>query len=230
MRVTAIIPAAGHGERMRSARPKVLLSLSGRPLLAWTLEPFLDLGLFSEILIACPPAEKDSIGKVLREETEGETPTRLVIGGQTRQESVANCLREVSTDCDLIAIHDGARPLVSSRLLLDVVTRAEESGAAIAAVPCKDTVKLCSEEGVVSETFDRSRLWLVQTPQCFRRNLLVSAYEKAGSEGYVATDDSALVERMQVPVHIVMGSYENIKVTTPEDFVICEDILRRRES
>ena len=101
--------------------------------------------------------------------------------------------------------------------------------AAIAAVPCKDTVKLCSEEGVVSETLDRSRLWLVQTPQCFRRNLLVSAYEKASGEGFFATDDAALVERMQVPVHLVMGSYENIKVTTPEDFVICEDILRRRQ-
>jgi 2-C-methyl-D-erythritol 4-phosphate cytidylyltransferase len=228
MQAVAIVPAAGHGARMRSLHPKVLTPLLDRPLLAWTLEPILDLGIFSEILIACPPEDRDIIAQILTEETDMETRARLVAGGKTRQESVANCLREISVDCDLVAIHDGARPLLTPELMVEVLNRANETDAAIAAVPSKDTVKLCDEEGIISSTLDRSRVWLAQTPQCFRHSLLVSAYEKAHREGYVATDDAALVERAGAPVHIVMGSYENIKVTTPEDIPICEEILKQR--
>ena len=113
--------------------------------------------------------------------------------------------------------------------MLDVLDRANETGAAVAAVPSKDTVKLCDQEGVVSKTLDRSRVWLVQTPQCFRRDLLVGAHERARREGYSATDDAALVEHSDGEVHVVMGSYENIKVTTPEDMLFCEEILKRRQ-
>lgn len=229
MRAVAIIPAAGRGVRMRSPRPKALAPLMGRPLLIWALEPILQLGIFSEILIACPPEDKDSVARILREEDVTETSVRLVGGGETRQHSVARCLQEISVDCDLVAIHDAARPLLTSQLMLDVLNRANETGAAIAAVPSKDTVKLCSEEGVVSKTLDRSLVWLVQTPQCFRRDLLVSAHEKARRDGCLATDDAALVERSNVPVHVVMGSYENVKVTTPEDMLFCEEVLRRRQ-
>ncbi len=111
----------------------------------------------------------------------------------------------------------------------DVLDRARETGAAIAAVPVKDTVKLC-EGGVVSETLDRSRVWLVQTPQCFRYEVIASAHERARAQGYFATDDAALVERTGAPVHIVTGSYENIKITTPGDIHVCEEILKRRRS
>ncbi|UCD56764.1 MAG: 2-C-methyl-D-erythritol 4-phosphate cytidylyltransferase [Candidatus Hydrogenedentota bacterium] len=214
---------------MGSPRSKVLTPLLGRPLLAWTLEPMLELDLFSEILVACSPEDRDLINQLLKQIGNDETSARSVIGGQTRQDSVANCLREISVDCDLVAVHDGARPLLTSQLMLDVLNRANETGAAIAAVPCRDTVKLCNEEGIVSETLDRSRIWLVQTPQCFRHRLLVAAHEKARQEGYTATDDSALVERSGAAVHVVPGSHENVKVTTPEDIVICEEILRGRQ-
>ena len=228
MRAVAIVPSAGRGLRMKSQVPKVLTPLLGRPLLAWTLEPIFQVGLFSEILVACSPEDRPLINRFLSEEIGGSQPVRLIIGGETRQDSVANCLREISGECELVAIHDGARPLLTPQILLDVLHRADETGAAIAAVPCKDTVKVCDEEGIVTQTLDRSRLRLVQTPQCFRHSLIVSAYEKAQREGFIATDDAAVAERMGAAVHVVMGSYENIKVTTPEDILICEEILRRR--
>ncbi|MBI5116645.1 2-C-methyl-D-erythritol 4-phosphate cytidylyltransferase [Candidatus Poribacteria bacterium] len=228
MRAVAIVPAAGRGVRMGSMGPKVLMPLLGRPLLGWTLRPILESGCFSEVAVACSPDHRNLISRFLSEEAGTGTPVRVIIGGQTRQDSVANCLREISSGCDLVAVHDGARPLVTAGLITTVVKRAEEGGAAIAAVPCKDTVKLSTQGGIVSETLDRSRIWLVQTPQCFRFDLLVSAYEAARRKEYVATDDSSLVEHMGAPVHIVMGSYENIKVTTPEDLLICEEILKRR--
>jgi len=214
--------------RMQSQRPKVFTSLLGKPLIVWSLEPFLELNIFSEILIACPPDSIDSINRIISKEGCKEKSVRLVGGGDTRQESVAKCIREISVECDLVAVHDAARPLLTSQLLMNVLNRANETNAAIAAVPCKDTVKLCDEDGIVSETLDRSKLWLVQTPQCFHRELLVSAHERAQRDNYTATDDAALVERINAKVHIVMGAYENIKITTPEDIQIGEDVLRRR--
>jgi 2-C-methyl-D-erythritol 4-phosphate cytidylyltransferase len=213
---------------MGSSGPKVLMPLLGRPLLGWTLEPILECGLFSEIVVACSPDHEGLIRRFLSEEVRTGTPVRVAIGGQMRQDSVANCLREISSGCEFVAVHDGARPLVTVGLVAAVVKQAEKAGAAIAAVPCKDTVKLSTQEGIVGETIERSRVWLAQTPQCFRYDLLVSAYETARRKEYVATDDSSLVERMGAVVHIVMGSYENIKVTTPEDLLICEEILKRR--
>lgn len=231
MRAAAIIPAAGRGERMGAATPKALTPLLGTPILAWTLEAIFDSGAFSEILVAIPPDKKDSFDRALKESGRAGALVRFVTGGATRQESVSNCLAEVSPECDIVAVHDAARPLLTKEVALAVLNRARETGAAIAAVPAKDTVKLCSEDGIVTETPDRSRVWLVQTPQCFSRELLVSAHEKARAEGFVlATDDAALVERAGAPVSVVMGSYENIKVTTPEDILVCEQILKGRGS
>jgi 2-C-methyl-D-erythritol 4-phosphate cytidylyltransferase len=213
---------------MRSDRPKVLTPIRGRPLLAWTLEPILGIDAFLEVFIAYPPGEEHVIGQVIGQDFPDELRVRLVHGGQTRQESVANCLARVPADIDLVAVHDGARPLLTKQLLLNVLECANETGAAIAAVPCKDSIKICNEEGTVTATLDREKLKLVQTPQCFRRELIVAAHEKAERDGYLGTDDSVLVERMGATVHVVMGSYENIKVTTPGDIILCEEVLRRR--
>jgi 2-C-methyl-D-erythritol 4-phosphate cytidylyltransferase len=134
-------------------------------------------------------------------------------------------------DCDLVAIHDGARPLVTEKILRETLEQAAKTGAAVAAVPSKDTVKFCDERGIIIErTLDRNRLRLAQTPQCFRIDILKMAYEKARSAGLSATDDSALVEWSGVDVHLSDGSYENIKVTTPDDLLVCEEILKRRQS
>jgi 2-C-methyl-D-erythritol 4-phosphate cytidylyltransferase len=228
MRAAAIIPAAGRGERMGASLPKALMPLLGKPLLIWTLQAILDSGAVSEIVVAVPPGEEASFDKVARESSDAQISVRLVVGGKTRQESVWNCLMETSAECNLIAVHDAARPLLTGRIMVNLLDSAKETGAAIAAVPAKDTIKLCNGEGIVTETLDRSRAWLVQTPQCFRRDLLESAHEAARADNYTATDDAALVERLGEPVHVVMGSYENIKVTTPEDILVCEAILRRR--
>ena len=228
MLAAAIIPAAGRGERMGASLPKALTPLLGKPLLTWTLQAVLESGAVSEIVVAVPSGEEDAFDEAARESRNAQVSVRLVIGGETRQESVSNCLAELPPECELVAVHDAARPLLTGRIMLDVLTRAIATGAAIAAVPAKDTIKLCSSEGIVTETPDRSRAWLVQTPQCFRRDLLESAHEAARAEHYMATDDAALVERLGKPVHVVMGSYENIKITTPEDVLVCEEILKRR--
>jgi 2-C-methyl-D-erythritol 4-phosphate cytidylyltransferase len=170
----------------------------------------------------------DSLHRLIHKEMGEAEHVRVLEGGDTRQESVAKCIAVISAPCDLVAIHDGARPLLTQQLLLDILNKADETGAAIAAVPCKDTVKLCSEEGVVSETLDRSKVWLVQTPQCFHYELVRSAYEEAGRHNRTATDDAALVEMTGARVHVVPGSYENIKITTPEDIPLCEEILKQR--
>jgi 2-C-methyl-D-erythritol 4-phosphate cytidylyltransferase len=209
---------------MGAALPKALTPLLGKSLLEWTLEAVVASGVVSEILVAVPAGAEDAFRAIADEQG---MPVWLVGGGETRQESVANCLAE-APECELVAVHDAARPLLTGRLMQDVLLRARETGAAIAAVPAKDTIKLCDGDGVVVETVDRSRAWLVQTPQCFRLDLLIAAHEAAMAEGYLATDDAALVERTGAPVSVVMGSYENIKVTTPEDILVCEEILKRR--
>jgi 2-C-methyl-D-erythritol 4-phosphate cytidylyltransferase len=213
---------------MRSHRPKIFTPLLKRPLLVRSLEPFIELALFSEILVACPPDCTEDVSNMIRTELGKSAPVRLIHGGTTRQESVAKCLQAVTSECDMVAVHDGARPLLTSQLLLRVLNKATETDAAIAAVPCKDTIKRCTEDGIVVETLDRSAIWLVQTPQCFRFDLLVSAHEKARHNNFSATDDAALVESVPARVHVVQGSYDNIKITTPEDILVCEEILRQR--
>ncbi len=210
--------------------PKALIPLLNRPLLAWTLEAVLSSYAFSEILVAIPAGANDTFERATGESSGAEIPIRLIDGGETRQASVSNCLAKVSEGIDLVAIHDAARPLLTGQIMLDTLNQARETGAAIAAVPVKDTVKLCEKDGIVSETLDRSRVWLVQTPQCFRYDVIASAHERACTLGYRATDDAALVERIGAVVHIAMGSYENIKITTPEDIHVCEEILKRRRA
>jgi 2-C-methyl-D-erythritol 4-phosphate cytidylyltransferase len=235
MRVAAIIPAAGRGERMGASISKALTPLLGRPLLAWTLDAVLDPGIISEIrvaevLVAVPAEKKDSFARAVDISSDTDIPIRLITGGATRQESVERCLAEISDGIEIVAVHDAARPLMTAQIMLDTLKMASEAGAAIAAVPAKDTIKLCDGDGVVTETIDRSRAWLIQTPQCFRREVIVSAHDKARAEGYTATDDAALVERAGFAVRVVMGSYDNIKLTTPEDLMIVEEILRRKKS
>jgi len=214
---------------MGASLPKALIPLLGKPLLSWTMQAILVSGAVSEIVVAVPSGQEEPFEGIARESEDERVSVRLIVGGDTRQESVSNCLAALSAKCALVAVHDAARPLVTPRIMLDVLNRAQETGAAVAAVPVKDTIKLCDGEGVVAETLDRSRAWLIQTPQCFHRDVLESAHEAARAEKYVATDDAALVERLGKPVHVVMGSYDNIKITTPEDVLVCEEILKRRD-
>ena len=151
-------------------------------------------------------------------------------GGQTRQDSVYNGLQAISHDSDIVLIHDGARPFVTKEMIVRAVNEIKTCGAVIVAMPVKDTIKTVGEDGFVMNTLDRELLWQVQTPQIFKKDLIIEAHERAKRLSLQATDDSRLVERLGEKVKVIRGSYENIKITTPEDIKIAEEILRSKQS
>ena len=228
MRVVAIIPAAGEGRRMGRAVEKQFLHLHGVPVLAHTLGVFDKSPEVDDVVLVVAPQQRQA----LKESVLGPYPCRkllgVVDGGSERQDSVASGLDAVPGDSELVVVHDGVRPLVSVDLLGAVLKAANEHGAALAAIPAGDTVKRARGE-VVVETLERETIWLAQTPQAFQASLLRSAYEKAFRDKIMVTDDAALVESLGVSVHLVPGSPENIKVTTPTDLVIAEALLAQRE-
>lgn len=228
MRVIAIIPAAGAGRRMGSVVEKQFLHLRGIPILAHTLRVFDKSPKIDGIVLVVAPQQRQALeGEVLGPHP-CEKLLRVIDGGAERQDSVANGLRAIPPDCELVVVHDGVRPLVSIDLLEAVLEAAHHYGAAIAAIPAGDTVKQADSQKVVA-TLERETIWLAQTPQIFRAKLLRRAYEKAARDQAVVTDDAALVERIGVTVHLVHGSPENIKVTTPADLLLAEAILAGRE-
>lgn len=225
--ITALIPAAGQGTRMGSTINKQLMLLGGKPLLIRTLEIFQHCDPVDNIVLVAAAGEEENL-RQLSGKYRITKVTDVVTGGQERQDSVARGLEALPPETDLVAVHDGARPLLLFNNLLEVLGAAEKTGAAVLAMPVKDTLKVVNERGRVLETPDRSTLWAVQTPQVFRRDIIKAAYEKANGEGYTGTDDASLVERWGFPVQVVRGSYENIKITTPDDLELAELLLRRR--
>lgn len=224
MRVTALIVAAGIGSRMGGPVNKHLLLIAGRPVLAHTLCAFQACPAIDDIVLVAGQDRLDVYQSIVTDE--GITKLRsIVAGGETRQESSANGLAFVG-DADIVCVHDGARPLVTQRVITDSVQQAALHGAAIVAVPVKDTIKLSTESGFVQETLQRERLWQVQTPQAFRTELLRRA-QSAAQGVFVGTDDSVLVERMGLPIKIVRGDYSNIKITTVDDLVVAEYLLQQ---
>lgn len=223
----AIVAAAGAGERMGPGRPKLLREIAGEPVLIRTLHR-LDLPELEAVFLLLHPGEKGKILSLLEYElsTYGRRRQLVIVdGGSSRQESVFAGLRAAARwsgwrvpEADrLVLIHDGARPLVGEELIRRVLAAAARTGAAAAGVPVKDTIKEVGEDGVVLATPDRRRLWAVQTPQVFSWPVIYQAHLKAAAEGFFATDDCALAEYAGHPVQMVMGSYANLKITTPED-------------
>lgn len=217
----AIIVAAGQGKRI--GRPKQFLNIAGRPMLWWTLSVFQKAEVIDGIILVVNKeeinrAKKFKFSKILK----------IVVGGKRRQDSVYNGLRVLPEDAEIVAIHDGARPLVATEIITRAVREAKKFGAVVVGVPVKDTIKVVQRpKSNVQGTLERGKLWQVQTPQVFRKEVIVRAYQK-GYNKYFATDDSFLVEKLGCPVRIAMGSYENIKITTAEDMVLAEAILKRR--
>jgi 2-C-methyl-D-erythritol 4-phosphate cytidylyltransferase len=220
-----LVLAAGRGVRM--GREKAFIPLGGRPLLAWTLLAFEPLSGIHEIIAVVAPEERR---RCLEEVIvpHGIAKARVVAGGKERQDSLENGFDAIGGPCCLVAVHDGARPFVEAATVEAVLKAAHQDGAAVVAVPAKDTIKVGDEYGWVKETLDRRGLWVTQTPQAYRYEVLRQALEEARMSRRVATDDSALVEALGKPVRIVPGSYENIKITTPEDLFCGELILRER--
>lgn len=228
--VSVIFPAAGKGKRMQAGMNKVFMDLSGMPILVRTLLKFSACEAVDQLVVVVAPAEVEFVEGVLKR-LEGLKDYIVVAGGSERQYSVWNGIKAIenANHDDIILVHDAARPLVSNKVILDTIKIAREKGGAIAAVPAKNTIKLCNDSHQVVETPDRSKLWEVQTPQGFRRDILVQANELAEKDGFLGTDDASLVERTGHPVYIVESDYRNIKITTPEDIVIARAFLAEEE-
>lgn len=227
MKAIAIIPAAGSGTRMKSSSPKQFLSLGGVPILVHTLRKFMRC---SSIEMAIVPMRRPDIAAfepVL--EREGLLGfARLVPGGVHRQDSVYAGMQEVDPLTEVVVVHDAVRPFVDVASIDAVITEARATGSAILAVPCTDTVKQIEKNQVVA-TLPRDRIVLIQTPQAFRYELLKEGFEKAREEGFYATDESCLVERLGHPVTVLRGSETNIKITKPSDLPLAELLIRQEQ-
>ncbi len=224
-KICALIPAAGKGSRMVNSVKKPYLKLAQKPILAHTIQRFEENTAVDAIFVI---VDKDDFSDCQTNVLEPYTFTKvqeLVAGGETRQMSVYNGVRALSVDVDFVVVHDGVRPFVTDETISACLTAADECGAAVAAVPVKDTIKIADEDAFILETPIREHLWAVQTPQVFRKPLLEEAHEIAQAQQLTVTDDAALVEQLGFPVKLVMGSYANLKITTPEDLRIAEVLL-----
>lgn len=224
----AVIVAGGKGTRLGAKCNKQFVPLKGKPLVAHTLGQFQDCPLIDEIILVVGKDEIPYTQQQVIAPYGFDKVTVIVEGGTERVDSVQAGLKAITGPCDLVAIHDGARPFITQEVLKRTLEAAAKYGAAIAAVPVKDTIKRVDPQGQVVETPPRDRLWSVQTPQVFQYGLLLEAYGKNISHQGL-TDDASLFERLGWPVQVVMGDYQNIKITTPEDLAVAEIILGREK-
>lgn len=229
-KMIAIILAAGQGKRMNSQLSKQFILLQGMPTIVHTLRVFQAAEEIDSCILVCGSGEE---GFYRPEALHNFGITKLVqviTGGLERQDSVYCGLAKVPSECSYVMIHDGARPLITVDAISRVAEAVKTTGAVTVGVPVKDTIKRTDVGGFIIETLPRERLWHVQTPQAFRRELIVSAHKQAKTAGFYGTDDASLVERLGGAVKIIPGSYENLKITTPEDIIVAETILKGRET
>ncbi|MBI5606341.1 MAG: 2-C-methyl-D-erythritol 4-phosphate cytidylyltransferase [Deltaproteobacteria bacterium] len=228
MKTIALITAAGKGQRMESSIPKQYLSLGGKPILAQTLQVFEECPAVDGIYVIVPQDQLDRVQKDIVEKYQFNKVLKLVRGGKMRQQSVWNGLRAIRSECSIVVVHDGVRPLIACRLIEKSIEEAQKHGAAVVGVPARDTVKRITK-GKKVQTLPREEIWLAQTPQSFQFPLLMKAFQKAQQEDIWGTDDSFLVERLGHPITMVEGDYSNIKITTPEDLSMAENFLREKK-
>jgi len=222
---TAVVVAGGKGTRMNSNINKLFLNIKGKAVLARTLDVFFASDYIDEIVLVIGEDDEKLCRERVLNHININKPFKVVTGGKERQDSVYNGIRNVSKDADIILIHDGARPFVNEYIIMKSIREAKTCGAVAVGMPVKDTIKIVNEEGFIAKTPDRSCLWLTQTPQTFASHVIVQAYEFSQVNGIKATDDAMLVEAMGFNVKMIEGSYDNIKITTPEDIALAELIL-----
>lgn len=220
-KICAIIVAAGSSERMNGI-DKIFAPLAGKPVLAWTVDAFQDSPSVDSIVIVVSKQNMERT-RQLSVERNWSKVADVCAGGEKRQDSVAEGLKCLP-DCEWVIVHDGARPLVTVDLIERGLEAARETGSAVAAVPVTDTIKMALENMIVQGTPPRKSLWAVQTPQVFRFDIIKAAYRQAK---YDVTDDATLVEKAGYKVKLYMGSYDNIKITTPEDLAIAEILVHK---
>ncbi|MBI5521103.1 MAG: 2-C-methyl-D-erythritol 4-phosphate cytidylyltransferase [Desulfarculus sp.] len=222
--VVAVVPAAGSGRRMGAAQPKQFLTLGGLPLLSRTCALLEDVPQVERVVVVAPPGKEDELRRLCLAPYHLPKVALVVPGGRERQDSVAaGALAAANLGAKWVLVHDAVRPLAPPELFGRVLAAAKACGAAVAAVPCQDTVKEAGPDQRVQKTLDRSRLWLAQTPQGFGLDLLLEAQRQAKARGLTVTDEAGLLEAMGQEVRLVPGSRENLKITTPDDL----DLARR---
>src|SRR3972149_1374025 len=229
MKVAAIIPAAGKGKRMGHTTPKHFMHLEGKPILAYTLGAFEKCPAVDYVLIVVRSGEEEYCLSEVVERYGFKKVLRIVIGGEKRQDSVYHGIKELDEDTDIVVVHDGVRPFVPPELISETIKLAMYVDGVVAALPVKDTLKEVSEEGLIKGTPHREAMWYAQTPQAFKKKVLEEAVLSAYNDNFYGTDESSLVERMGGKVRIIEGSPENIKITTKEDLLHAELILRMRK-
>ena len=215
LRAVAVVPAGGVGTRMGSRRPKQYLRLGGLPILLHTLHRLARCRSLGALVLAVPSSRVDVTWRLLRRHRVRKI-LDVVAGGADRQESVWHAIQAVPATVSWVVVHDAVRPFVTRDVVERVLAAARRHGAASCGLPLSETVKRV-QAGVVESTVERKGLWLIQTPQAFRRDLLWEAHDKARREGFAGTDDAVLVERLGEPVAVVPGSAQNLKITTRED-------------
>lgn len=230
--VSVLIAAAGMSNRMGGRVNKQFINLNNKPVLVHTIEKFQDSKLIDEIIIIAKEDEVEYCKKHIVRKYNFDKVTKVIRGGKERQDSVYNGLMAMDNRTNIIVSHDGARPFVTEKIIRESIEEAKKVGAAVVGVPVTDTVKMLRDEdgSCIDYTPKRSLLWAAQTPQVFRKEILIEAYEKALNDDVLGTDDSYLVERIGHKVSMVEGSYSNIKLTTPEDIILAESLIDKENS
>ncbi|MBP3617871.1 MAG: 2-C-methyl-D-erythritol 4-phosphate cytidylyltransferase [Lachnospiraceae bacterium] len=231
MTAAGIVLAGGKGSRMQSDVPKQYMELLGKPLLYYALKAFEDSDV-EQVVLVTAEGDEEYCKKELVERFGFTKVTAIVAGGAERYASVWNGLKSLKDrEPEYVLIHDGARPLVTAELINRLITETEHYGACVAGMPVKDTIQMTDEQGVITLTPKRDSLWTAQTPQSFEFSLVYDAYERLMEEPEINVTDDAMVVGMyhDIPIQMVRGSYTNMKVTTPEDLVLAEAFLKKRE-
>ena len=220
--VSAIIVAAGQGIRMKGTMRKQYLDLSGRPVLAHSIMTFDSCSLVDEILLVIPKEDVEYCQNKILSLLDLNNQINLVCGGDKRQDSVYNGLKATTKNTETVVIHDGVRPFIQPEDLKQCILVSKKYGACILGTPASDTLKRADKSNIIETTLSRENIWLAQTPQAFKYDLILKAHETARRDGYVGTDDASLVERMGEDVKIINGGKFNIKITKKEDLAIAK--------
>lgn len=220
-----VIVAAGTGSRMNMGINKQFIKLEGKEIIAYTIEKFYNNSNIEDIVVVVKEDESEFFKKEILDKYNFKN-IKIAYGGKERQDSVYNGLKSLDKKCDIVLIHDGARPFVSDKIIYNCIEEVKEHKAIVVGVPVKDTIKIIDNDKNIVDTPNRSVLWAVQTPQTFDYNILIDAYKDAFKSGFYGTDDAMLVERIGYKVKMVEGSYNNIKITTQEDLSVGSQILK----
>ncbi|CEO23205.1 2-C-methyl-D-erythritol 4-phosphate cytidylyltransferase [Paraclostridium sordellii] len=221
-----IIVAAGTGSRMKKDINKQFIKLDNKEIIAYTIDKFYINNEIDDIVVVIKKDEEDYFKENILEKYNFKN-IKIAYGGEERQDSVYNGIQKLDKNCEVVLVHDGARPFVTDEIINNSIKEAKKHNAVVVGVKVKDTIKVVGEEGNIVDTPNRKYLWSVQTPQVFKYDIITRAYENAYNENYYGTDDAMLVEKIGYDVKMIEGSYDNIKITTQEDLNFGEQILRK---